>query len=1152
MTLSPLTPVDSKLNHWRHEHAKEQKQGLDDDDAEEKQQHQRQCQRSPLSPESSVKRRRFAEDLCKTEKASLLPTFYLGDHDVFEVSAKLENDFMGAALPGEWSSNICYAPCDMPDRLADASATAMIMTRSSKLLRVSDMGEVTQVFKEPAPLVLPVSASPDQCAEQPNTQKDPKTPCTPVENIIPCSSAQTPRWTPVPQTPQKSARRPPTRLMTPSTHRRMSSVCEMSVESREAPLDTALPTSHRDHLPPNKNPYSPYHSYAEEWCATLPLEMEEATLVHAGENLRRRGITSPMSATKSEPRVPQRPDLCVVMYSQTVQAPEVSSPRLCISPFSLGGQRVNDTPGTFHTEMCHGAEVNSTIAVEPECSLLETALSEVDGDGGSPPRILINPCDVSVDADVASCSRYTDAILQPLREEEMRNEAAPLSASRTILSWEVSPLPLRSTRSFHDSHRRTDEYALPHLASSITSSVPMWGSSVGLTTKRNPTGGQIAPCHTVVPTTVTEGENMHTSHSANCVKPLPDRTCSSSPSPVFIWANSDYPTCFAEDDTEAEGEGENSDEEECEPGDRFRSHHRYQFQHWLPWKNTHGFLPIHLDRNGIVWLATHRTDGLPYAVKEVPQTQKASLQTELQCLTLGNAPMSALQQQAAEHITRYYTVSPYCIVSSDSRDDVAFLLQTEYFPGGNVMEWALDPQGRRGAMHNVPEESFWCCVLQHGLLALEALHAARIVHGNPLPFNMFIYVPGHYKLGSFGSSVKSPSAYPTGTPSALLPPNEDGMSLLTPYEVDVFVFASGMLQLLGHCIAKRRDCAMASDPHSLNMECPRADLFTTRDNDISFASYRESRAKGYHNLSDHLWGIFQAALCGKTLRVLLKMLDTPTRSLWAARALLETEKRRLLQRKNMLQKALLTHSHGKSREKGAPEDAQHDRDDSSASTLRGSLGSAASLWSSVRQKCTAEAGPQQKQQPFMSPVLLPRPSSAASRRLAPDTNHSGVLLGSQGATTSVCGKDDVDCGTSHRPSRTMSSINNMPPPLVWDLSVHSPLSTFCTAKNLNSLKQGPGGFRYFRDGEADFFSVEGTTCSGLCSRPRSRVGAAPQSDGKQHRMEENLYWNVRQIMAVMGWLNESKEGAVLQGKQLHAGELLSTPQCIVRPLTSWE
>ncbi|ESL11961.1 hypothetical protein TRSC58_00280 [Trypanosoma rangeli SC58] len=823
------------------------------------------CSKSSQSLRSKSYRE---EELQKTEPQLLLSTFLKVDCDDVNVSARLELEFLSDAQSTQPDSKMCHSlPGNIDHSTMFAGADKLLFCNNSGCC-LSDTRELTQVFKEPAKTPCngaPVAEEDRQGLDDADNRQS-ATPHsavhTPIENIIHCLS---PFWTPGLVTPQKSARPPSTRLWTPSTHQRAPSLTSIGVELGEA--RGVLPhKTHADVLPPNRNPCSPYRGYAGERRALLQL--------HTGEAWDDR-VASTTDA------ILRRVDACVVALEQTAPIAGAGREEGCW-PLSCFPARRGGKAASALSDICKGEEEFldlSAIPLEPEVAARGNAAPEAAVGTFSAGHPLADDCKALDDgahvqmARSEVCRTSLDNSREGMWDAPTRY---PMMESQT--SSEHMPKKLLETRNFHELCGQEWECCSPlsglkgfanGTARCVTAAgvhaLQTTSKEVGLNTPYSPfySSFSIRIDSQCLKSTGTLGQ-------------VPHKLNFSSGSPMRLSSNGDHPVVgrTVSDDEE---------EEELEPGDRFRIHHRYQFLHWLAWRKAYDFVPIHLESNGVAWLVTHRVDGLPYVVKEIPCSQRNTLQRELECLTLGNAPVSALRQQAADHITRYFTVTPYGVVASDAQERMAFLLQTEYFPMGNVMEWALDPHQVRGTEFHVPPEDFWSCVLQHGLLAMESLHAAHIVHGNPLPFNVFICNPRHYKLGSFGAAVKSPSTYPVGSANVFVPPHTEYAAQWTPYEMDVFLFAQGILQLMHQCICQRKVGTKTRQLHEDDSERVFRTLFLTDVTGFSLAEFQTDRARGHHAVSDHLWSVLQAALHGVPIPTLLHMLDAPSRPQWALR-----------------------------------------------------------------------------------------------------------------------------------------------------------------------------------------------------------------------------------------------------------------------------
>jgi hypothetical protein len=322
--------------------------------------------------------------------------------------------------------------------------------------------------------------------------------------------------------------------------------------------------------------------------------------------------------------------------------------------------------------------------------------------------------------------------------------------------------------------------------------------------------------------------------------------------------------------------------EEEVPGDRFQAHHEFQFLHYVEaaletaaatteitaatagsasdgasavsttnvtastttpiTAEHHGVgrpIPLCVEVNGVTWLATHRLNGLPYAVKEVPAA--AFNVAELQCLTLSNNSPHSLHRQmqaeragsvtaqdvleAEDYLARYYSVST---PPQDTSKPVVHLLQLEYFPRGSLHEFvqrslsSVDGSSAEALPQSLHTPSpamgfdcdFWEQVVQHGLRGLRALHHAGLLHGCPLPSCLFFAghttAQTHVKWSCFGNARANADVYPTESLPSWI---SEAVSLLyTQYEgegtvpvdvVEVAVFCLGVLELLVEQAAER-------------------------------------------------------------------------------------------------------------------------------------------------------------------------------------------------------------------------------------------------------------------------------------------------------------------------------------------------------------
>lgn len=281
------------------------------------------------------------------------------------------------------------------------------------------------------------------------------------------------------------------------------------------------------------------------------------------------------------------------------------------------------------------------------------------------------------------------------------------------------------------------------------------------------------------------------------------------------------------------------DESEVHPGDRFAAHHGFQFLHYIPELQTpDGFVvPLNVDVNGVVWLATHRQDGIAYAVKEVPSD--AFNRAELHCLNLSMKTEMSSFTEAEDFLARYYscTTPPH-----DEATPPVHLLQMEYFPCGSLGEYVasviahqqpLQQQARiESSAHQYHQPrtisaTFWKTVVEHGLRGLRVLHQNNLIHGYPLPCAIFLHckdgsllpsalsdedtydtLPADrysFKLSNFGHACHHSSDYPSShLPQWMQALNMWGTSHdnsaiaveFTPYEAEVRIFCCGILQLM--------------------------------------------------------------------------------------------------------------------------------------------------------------------------------------------------------------------------------------------------------------------------------------------------------------------------------------------------------------------
>ncbi|KAG5471600.1 hypothetical protein LSCM4_03149 [Leishmania orientalis] len=289
--------------------------------------------------------------------------------------------------------------------------------------------------------------------------------------------------------------------------------------------------------------------------------------------------------------------------------------------------------------------------------------------------------------------------------------------------------------------------------------------------------------------------------------------------------------------------------EEGVPGDRFQAHHAFQFLHSIAptcggggaraEKREHDrrAIPLCVEVNGVTWLAVHRLNGLPYALKEVPAA--AFNLAELRCLTLSVAPPlsgaaagSAVcgepSEQHAEGLTgedrleaedciaRYYSVST---LPQNSIDPEVHLLQLEYFPRGSLSELARRCSEQHGAFSadelrslsvgvGALSSRFWFEAVTQGLRGLRVLHRAGLIHGCPLPLSLFLCgnTPSavRFKWSCFGNARADADIYPTESLPTwaneavtwLYQLTASGCSTTAPDVMEVSVFCVGMLEIL--------------------------------------------------------------------------------------------------------------------------------------------------------------------------------------------------------------------------------------------------------------------------------------------------------------------------------------------------------------------
>ncbi|KPA73886.1 hypothetical protein ABB37_09503 [Leptomonas pyrrhocoris] len=346
--------------------------------------------------------------------------------------------------------------------------------------------------------------------------------------------------------------------------------------------------------------------------------------------------------------------------------------------------------------------------------------------------------------------------------------------------------------------------------------------------------------------------------------------------------------------------------EEETPGDRFQAHHEFQFLHYIeaalesPVEASYGTpgtsrsgaagrpIPLCVEVNGVTWLATHRLNGLPYAVKEVPAV--AFNVAELRCLTLSNSGHHSLHEktrlasahvitpgdvlEAEDYLARYYSVST---PPQDSSRPAVHLLQLEYFPRGSVHDLVYEAGRRLSARNGVPASlsnsmrriapvafhvDFWEPVVQQGLRGLRALHHAGLVHGCPLPCCLFF--AGHIstqlrvKWSCFGSARANADVYPTESlppwmseAVSLLYKQYEGDGTLSVAVIEVAVFCLGVLELLVED-AQVRDggSGLPAPPHA------------TRNDGLSHLEWMEEIAQHRHHDPNDVYTAEEAQLQG--------------------------------------------------------------------------------------------------------------------------------------------------------------------------------------------------------------------------------------------------------------------------------------------------
>lgn len=294
--------------------------------------------------------------------------------------------------------------------------------------------------------------------------------------------------------------------------------------------------------------------------------------------------------------------------------------------------------------------------------------------------------------------------------------------------------------------------------------------------------------------------------------------------------------------------------EEEVPGDRFQAHHVFQFLHRIATtcgegdvraakqENGRRAIPLCVEVNGVTWLAMHRLNGLPYAVKEVPAA--VFNLAELRCLTLSVNPPSSGEttnrearleprdpysavltaddrMEAEDYIVRYYSVST---PPQNSINPEVHLLQLEYFPRGSLSEVAGRCSGTHGAFSahelsssvvgaGVLSGRFWLEAVTQGLRGLRVLHHADLIHGCPLPLSLFLCgnTPSavRFKWSCFGNARADADIYPTESLPAWLSEAVtqlyrraiSGGSSVTPDVMEVAVFCLGILEVLVNCLS---------------------------------------------------------------------------------------------------------------------------------------------------------------------------------------------------------------------------------------------------------------------------------------------------------------------------------------------------------------
>ncbi|KAF8285121.1 hypothetical protein TcBrA4_0033800 [Trypanosoma cruzi] len=1113
----------------------------------------------PESPQSLQSGSPESEGLGRTEPQSLLPTFLAADFDAVDVSARLENEFFSAAQSAELNGSRSRHLQETIDRHENCSSAEKLLPRNGSCCRLDVTEEMTQVFQEPmtplreASSLIEENREGQDDAEDDRASNSPFSVHTPPENIIRSSLMLTPPWTPVLATPRKSAKRPSLQTFTPSAHRRGVSSHNLSMESRE--FCGVLPhITHADYLPPNRNPCSPYLEYADERQLLVQLRMEEEEEEEEMDG----GLISTTDGML------QRADAFAILLEQTVPIASAVRTEKCRSPLFHKAGKGGGGANTFLNEVREENDITglSPVLVEMDSAMRRNASTAVETGDVSSGNHFLDFCGFSDDGTSLGTVQNETPHRLSREAEDVACDASTRDLTDGQTSFETLSNKLLCTRVFYDLRGQVGEQTSPPSNSPcILHNTAQWDRTVGMHVSRNTiheTGLSFQP--SLLSSSLSIRGDSQTFFSADNSGDIPGqlqlRNCLSVHFPVkFDFPTAGYPVSDAEDEiprghvnSKEEEEEEEEEDEEFEPGDRFCNHHRYQFLHWLHWRKAYDFVPNHLDRNGVVWLVTHRVDGLPYAVKEIPGTQQNTLQTELECLTLGNASVNALQQQAADYITRYFSVSPYSVVSCDSHESMAFLLQTEYFPMGNVMEWALDPHRLRGKEFRVPPEDFWSCVLQHGLLAMESLHAAHIIHGNPLPFNLFIYSPRHYKLGNFGSAMKFPSTYPVGSPNVFLPSNMADGSPWTPYEMDIFLFAHSMLQLWNHCIDKRKLVSNAVQTFDHDSESTLREIFLKDAMCISFSGFQEDRVKGYHEISDHLWNVLQAALRRTPISTLLRMLEAPSRLQWTLFSLFDTEEFYLLRRKRRLKRILEERLQRKAQEKVKRQ--------SLSSMSVNYVDDPVILLPPAEWSCrghTAHCCSDFQIRGSISTAAPPLPFQL------PPASNPFASLGNGVALSPGRGKNESFNHRDAACNRHGRRIFNGPKRLKEDTPLSScdtsaasyspPLlhatTKFCLLKDKNC------SFNYLPEEDMENTSMLKYAHGGRPPYIRSRVDANIPFANRD-RLDANLLWTIRQIMAVMNWEDALKGIALHFDEGVPAQGFFSLSRYAVRPLTSWE